>query len=74
MRTNTYKYKAAHGKNPRGYGLWYFEILATDNNGAYLTETIGRHGTLSEAKKLAISSLKRMDGRVKSICEITVLP
>ena len=74
MRTNTLKYEAAHGKKPRGYGLWFFEILATDDRGAYLTETIDRYGTLSEAKRRAVSSLKSMVGRVKTIVEITVLP
>lgn len=74
MRTNTLKYEASHGKKPRGYGLWFFEILATDDRGAYLTETIDRYGTLSEAKRLAVSSLKSMVGRVKTIVEITVLP
>ena len=74
MRTNTLKYEASHEKKPRGYGLWFFEILATDDRGAYLTETIDRYGTLSEAKRLAVSSLKSMVGRVKTIVEITVLP
>jgi len=74
MKTNTLKYEASHGKKPRGYGLWFFEILATDDRGAYLTETIDRYGTLSEAKRLAVSSLKSMVGRVKTIVEITVLP
>ncbi len=74
MRTNTLKYEASHGKKPRGYGLWFFEILATDDRGAYLTETIDRYGTLTEAKRLAIKSLKSTVGRVKTICGITVLP
>jgi len=74
MKTNTLKYEASHGKKPRGYGLWFFEILATDNRGAYLTETIDQYGTLTEAKSLAVKSLKSMCGRVSTICEITVLP
>ena len=74
MRTNTLKYEFTHGKKPRGYGLWMFEILATDNRGSYLTETIGRYGTMAEAKKLAVASMKSMCGRVNAICEITVLP
>jgi len=74
MRTNTLKYEFAHGKKPRGNGLWMFEILATDGQGAYLTEQVQRHGTLGEAKSLAIKSLKTQCGRVKSIVEVTVLP
>ena len=74
MKTNTLKYESAHGKKPRGSGLWAFEILATDNRGAYLTETIERHGSLTEAKRLAVKRLKGMVGRVKAIVEITVLP
>jgi len=47
---NTNKYARAHGKEPRGKGMWWFEFL----NG----ETFTYIGTLAEAKAACAKELK----------------
>jgi len=49
MRVNTMSYKRSHGKSPRGYGMWAFEI----NREEYFIT-----GTYSEAKTKAIKLAK----------------
>jgi hypothetical protein len=46
---NTSGYKSMHGRAPKGYGLWWFEI-----NGARTTQ----QGTYGVAKKRIVQRLK----------------
>ena len=73
-RLNTDAFEASHGSKPKGSGLWWFEIFATDGQGSYLTEEHSGSGTLNEAKVQAVRSLKSSCGRVTKIVEIIVLP
>jgi len=41
----------------KGKGMWIFELLGTDGNGAFLRETITSHGSLADAKKFAVNSI-----------------
>lgn len=74
MRTNTEKYLASHGTKPKGYGGWCFEMVGTDGNGAWLRETIRATGTLTDAKRAAVSEFKALSGRIKRVEEVVVLP
>jgi hypothetical protein len=55
---NTNQYKAAHGKAPRGFGMWYFE--ATGSDGLTYELMACRPMNWSEAKKLAIAEAKEI--------------
>jgi hypothetical protein len=74
MITNTSQYEFSHGHKPKGRGLWMFEMLFTDGNGSYSTETVQADGTLSEAKRAAWSRIRSEVGAAKSLVEVTVLP
>jgi len=74
MTINTTKYEFSHGRKPRGYGQWMFEVLGSDGAGAYTTSTY----TVLDWYRLAVHEaarrLKRECGAVKSVIEVTVLP
>lgn len=74
MRTNTDQFRNSHGKAPKGYGTWAFEITGTDGRGAYTTETYFITGKMSDARKQAIKRMKSDIGAIKEITEIVVLP
>jgi len=57
IEVNTNNYYWAHGKNPRGYGRWMFEVIS-DGNG---TETVAHTGTYSEAKAEAMKVARKME-------------
>ena len=63
MRVNTNRYEAAHGKKPRGFGMWSFE-----HNAGY-QKIVFATGNYSEAKKEAIKAAQE-----KGASEIIVLP
>jgi len=74
MRTNTEKYESVHGTKPRGKGKWWFELVGTDNNGRYTTETITGFGSVPEARRQAVREFKSQVGAVKTVVSATVLP
>jgi len=74
MRTNTEKYEATHGRKPRGRGLWGFLIKGRSLSACYWEEVVFQHGTLTEARKLAVAEAKATAGQVAEIIEIIVLP
>lgn len=74
MRTDTTRYEATHGRSPRGRGLWFFQVAGTDGQGAWLTETMSANGSLAEARSQVVREFKAMNGRVKSVTEVVVLP
>lgn len=74
MMKNTIAYEGAHGKKPRGWGRWGFEITGTDGNGAWLTETVWVTEKLVNARAQAVSDFTSSCGRVKKVTEVKVLP
>jgi len=75
MRTDTSEYENTHGRKPRGFGLWFFELLGTDGQGRYTTETVRvPNSNYGPAKKAAVVSFKAMVGGVKEVVELKVLP
>jgi len=74
METNTEKYEATHGRKPRGYGMWMFEMVGTDGRGSWLRETVRATGTLAMARAAAVREFKASSGRIKSVDEVVVLP
>lgn len=74
MRTTTTQYQFSHGRQPKGYGLWWLRLTGMDGNGAYTTEQYQEYGTLNEAKRNAVRRMKAEIGRVKQIVEIEVMP
>lgn len=72
MRTNTDRYEMAHGRKPKGEGLWMFEVSFGNGEGAYASETISMHGLYSEAKKAAVEQVRRIPD-AKMILEVKVL-
>jgi len=73
METNTRQYEAAHGKLPKGTGMWALKLIGTDGNGSYTNVTYYIHGKLNEAKKEAVSRMKSEISRVKKVVSVTVL-
>lgn len=74
MEIDTAEYERVHGRKPKGEGVWNFEVLAADGDGAYLSEIVEACGKFSEAKKGAIRTLKQECGRVANVVQMTVLP
>ena len=58
MRVETNEYFNAHGKAPRGFGGWWFQLLdATRRDQGDFTFT----GTYTEARKAAVAKAKEMN-------------
>lgn len=74
MRTNTRRYVAAHGVEPKGFGAWWFEITFSNGRGAYSSEQVQATGTLTDAKRSATRQLKSTCGECRTIEEIEVMP
>jgi len=74
MRINTNEYQFSHGKKPRGRGYWMLEISASDGRGSFTTETASGEGLLSAVIAGTCADLKNRVARIKTICEVTVLP
>lgn len=57
MRVNvsTTKFEFAHGRKPRGTGLWMFLLL--DDQGRTVV-TVSHTGTFTEARKVAVARAK----------------
>ena len=54
------EYRLSHGKAPRGFGLWFFEVRKIDHQTG-ISKVVWKDsfsGTLSEAKKKAIKAAK----------------
>lgn len=50
------KYLFAYGKNPRGYGTWWFRIGSSDDDIAF-----SRVGTFKDCKRLAVQFAKQLN-------------
>ena len=74
MKADTTQYQFSHGKEPKGSGLWAFEVTGTDGDGAYTTETYFISGKYGDAKKEAVKRFKQECSAVKEITEVVVLP
>jgi hypothetical protein len=59
MRADTNQYVASHGKQPRGYGKWAFEVGR---------ETYFFDGFYSEAKKAAFEVARDRHEHVVVVC------
>ena len=66
------EYVFAHGKRPRGVGVWWFEVCGYDKDGHKWTQTRQERGKLSDAKLNAIRMFK-FDTGVTAL-HIKVLP
>ncbi len=60
MRINNDVYRAAHGRNPRGNGYWFFEIIGIDKTGNPIVETILRTGNFNSAREWACELFTRL--------------
>jgi len=74
MRMVTERYEFAHGRKPKGKGLWFLEMTGTDGNGRYTTFEGCGNGSLAEVKKRVAHEFKISVGGVKRIIECVVLP
>ena len=74
MRTETTQFEASHGRKPRGFGNWFFEVVGTDGNGSFLTVTVEASGRFTEAKSRAVREFKRDCGQVETVVSVEVLP
>ena len=54
------EYRWTHGKDPRGFGGWMFDIIS--NNGYVLREMAT--GTYGDALKVAKATARRTGGRI----------
>lgn len=62
----TSKYEFAHGRKPKGYGLWFFEITCWQGSWSHTqTVEVSATGTLSVAKKEAMQKAKTDTGMNK---------
>lgn len=73
IETDTTKYEYSHGKKPRGYGEWGFEVTAMRGSG-YCDIKKWERGNFGEAKAAAIRSVKDELGGGATVLRVTVLP
>jgi len=71
MRVNTTQYQFSHRKQPRGYGLWWFEVQGTDENHVKFAVPIEKAGKYSDALAHAKRYAARLGDRYATI---VVLP
>jgi hypothetical protein len=62
MQISTSKYQAAHGKMPKGKGLWFFFGMAIGNGLNNSPFEFSHYGTYGEAKKAASKAAKQRTG------------
>lgn len=67
------QYIAAHGKAPKGYGAWAFEMDGQTKSG-YVTGTAWGQGTLTVARARALKEFKAENPDVVRVTRIDVLP
>ena len=67
MRFSTIEFEFAHGRRPRGYGHWAFELRAI--GGLLLGKIQAPVGNYSEAKRWAVAQARQVGG----VAEIRVL-
>lgn len=60
MRINNEVYRMTHGKAPKGYGYWLFEIIGIDKMGNTIVETVIGRGNLSRARERACELFGRL--------------
>ena len=74
MRMDTTQFEFSHGKKPRGWGHWGFDVTASDGKGGLLTETVWASGTLSQAKVQALRTFSELLVRRVVVVSVEVLP
>lgn len=57
VHVSTHEFEMAHGRKPRGTGLWWFHIV--DGYGQPVTD-VEFNGTYTEARKWAVGIAKQM--------------
>lgn len=73
-RTNTTQFRFSYGKEPRGCGMWGFEVTGTDGQGKYTSEKYFLSGMLGDVKKEAVRRFKKDISGIKRVTEVKVLP
>lgn len=70
MRVETWKYEYAHGKKPRGFGLWWFDIVLNYDSSDRLLSftTLTFTGSYTEAKRAAVKQAKQLKAREVFVC------
>lgn len=53
VRTNTRQFEASHGRKPKGYGLWWFDVEAEGLGWAERLGSCTATGTYTEAQRAA---------------------
>jgi hypothetical protein len=61
VRYSTIRFEAAHGRKPKGYGVWFFLLRSRDGTETTLPES-GKYG---DAKRKALRGLSPM--KIKSV-------
>ncbi|MBN1443725.1 MAG: hypothetical protein JXA90_13530 [Planctomycetes bacterium] len=69
IEVNTTRYEFSHGKQPRGYGWWAFDIIRYHGDGTRTRERVMRAGKYGEAKRYAVTL-----ARTGPAATIVVLP
>lgn len=66
MYVNTERYRAAHGREPRGRGCWYFEFCV---NGAYTEPVhVGGCANYGQAKAEAVRRARAAGATEVRVC------
>lgn len=62
VETDTTQYEFTHGRKPRGFGSWAFNVTVANGRGGFLVETIRPWtcGTLAECRKEAVRRAKEI--------------
>jgi len=73
IRFDKSEYVRSHGRDPKGTGMWMFDIAAGDGDGRYLDiPTQTATGTLTQAKKKIREMLKDEASMCGGLKEATV--
>jgi hypothetical protein len=73
VRILTSSYEFAHGRKPRGYGYWIFQVVA-QVDGKWVKHEIGDYGNYAAARKLAVKKFKDAHQGKVTIHSVEVLP
>lgn len=70
IRFDDTQYRAAHGKAPRGYGLWFFSAETDNQSKEPLVNAYIVRGTLTDAKKDVAAWLREQNNKQASYLRV----
>lgn len=71
MKTNTERFEMSHGTKPRGFGLWFFDVVVDVRGTRTIIREVSATGNFTEARKIAVNIATDAGGKA---VEVTVLP